>query len=74
MRGEQGELHQEERLAQAVEDGKITQAQADLVTAKMSQMKDDKNLTEEEKKEKQESFKTWLEENNISMEFFQNKR
>ena len=32
-------------------------------------MKDD--LTEEEKKEKQESFKTWLEENNISMEFFQ---
>lgn len=37
-------------------------------------MKNGKNLTEEEKKEKQESFKTWLEENNISMEFFQNKR
>lgn len=36
-------------------------------------MKNGKNLTEEEKKEKQKSFKTWLEENNISMEFFQMK-
>ena len=72
LRGEQGKIHQEERLNQVVEDGKITQAQVDLVTTKLSEMKDD--LTEEEKKEKQENFKTWLEENNISMEFFQNKR
>lgn len=71
----------ESRLAQAVTDGKITQDQADLITAKAAELKesmkdgfeDSKDLTQEERKEKMEermdSLKEWAEDNDIPEEY-----
>jgi hypothetical protein len=79
----QAKTNQATRLTQAVTDGKITQAQAGLITAKMSEMqasreanKDaNQNLTQEERqtmmKAEKESIKEWATSNNIPMNFLQ---
>lgn len=58
-----------ERIAQAVSDGKITQAQADLIKAKMAELQ----AAREDKKENIESFKSeitkWAADNNIPEEY-----
>ncbi len=68
----QGKVDQAEKLSQAVTDGKITQAQADLITNKLSELKEaNKNLTREERQLEQESLKEWATSNNIPMNFLQ---
>lgn len=75
------QANQATRLTQAVTDGKITQVQANLITAKVAEMKAsmeanrtaNQNLTEEERKTKmqaeQASLKAWATANNIPMNF-----
>lgn len=66
-----------DRLSQAVTDGKLTQTQADLITAKMTELEANKQSlegkTEEEKrtavKSQMDSLQTWITENNIPREF-----
>jgi len=81
----QEKINQTEKINQAVTDGEITQAQADLITAKISEIKStreanqlsNQGLTQEERADniqaEKESLKEWAEDNNISMEFFQNR-
>ena len=65
----------EDRLAQAVTDGKITQAQADLITAKHEELKGFmeslKDKTPEERHEamqtKMDEMKQWAEDNDIPL-------
>ena len=67
----------QERLATAVTEGKITQEQADAITAKREEMKTFmeslKDSTEEQRKEamknKTEELKTWAQDNNIPIEY-----
>lgn len=67
----------QERLAQAVTDGKLTQEQADALSAKRNELKefmDGKrgDRSEENRaavKEKMDEFRKWLEDNNIPDEF-----
>lgn len=85
---EQAESHREEmqaqheqafedRLAQAVEDGTLTEDQVDLILAKRDEMKayaeSLKDLEPEERKEamkeQMEELKDWAEENDIPMEY-----
>lgn len=73
--------NQATRLAKAVTDGKLTQVQANLITAKLSEIKAsmeanriaNQNLTEAERKTKMqaehESLKAWATANNIPMNF-----
>ena len=65
-----------ERLAQAVSDGKLTQAQADHITQAMEEIQSlmgDKRpgeldqTTKDELKSKMEALRTWAQENNINM-------
>ncbi|TSD06311.1 MAG: Uncharacterized protein Greene07147_170 [Parcubacteria group bacterium Greene0714_7] len=75
------QANQATRLAKAVTDGKLTQAQANLITAKLAEMKAsmeanrtaNQNLTEAERKTKMqaehESLKAWATANNIPMNF-----
>ncbi len=66
-----------EHLAKAVTDGKLTQAQADAITANMASQKTFfeslKDMTPEERQEalktNAESQKSWAEENDIPKEF-----
>jgi len=70
--------HATEKLAQAVTDGKLTQAQADLITAKHQELQANKpDLTgktpEEIKaiiKTQMETLKTWATDNGIPNGFF----
>ena len=69
------------RIAQAVADGKLTQAQADLITAKSAELKasmetdriDHQTLTQEERKAKMEakqaSLKEWAAANSIPEQY-----
>jgi len=76
----QAERKQEmkDRLSQAVKDGKLTQAQADKITAKMAEMKifheSLKDKTKEERKAamdaKRDELKKWAEDNDIPEGFF----
>jgi len=66
-----------ERLAQAVANGKLTQAQADLIAAKHAEMQATaegmKDLDQDERaaamKAKSESLKAWAEENDIPEQY-----
>lgn len=74
---EQHEMLFEEKLAQAVEDGGLTQEQADAIIEKMEEMRDSmeayKDLAPEERKEAMqghaEDLKTWAEEQGIDMKY-----
>lgn len=65
------------RLSQAVSDGKLTQAQADLIITKKAEIKANhaelQNKTREERrqliKEQHDALLKWAEENNIPSEF-----
>ncbi len=65
------------RLAQIVKDGKITQAQADLITAKHAELKtfmesmEDKTMEErrEAMKTKMDELKKWAQDNNIPSQY-----
>lgn len=71
----------EEKLTQAVTDGKITEAQKTLITDKMAELKATRdankdsfqNLTESERKvkmdEERTAIETWAADNNIPKEF-----
>lgn len=66
----------EERLTQAVSEGKITQEQKEAIIARKDEMKADrgefKNLTSEERHENRETHRqemeTWAEENSIELD------
>ncbi|OGH07543.1 MAG: hypothetical protein A2171_01475 [Candidatus Levybacteria bacterium RBG_13_35_9] len=72
----------EERLAQAVKDGKITEAQKTLILNKHKEMQEEreknmeswKNLTPDERKSQMETkrtkMQTWAKENGIDMQYF----
>ena len=74
-------LAEASRLAQAVTDGKITQAQADLITAKRAELEAARasgtasleNATKEERaaamQAQMESLKAWATANNIPLEY-----
>lgn len=71
----------EQRLTQAVTDGKITEAQKQKILAKVEELKTQreanrdkfKSMTEDERraamKAEMESLKTWADENGISMDY-----
>lgn len=75
------EKNRPDRLAQAVTDGKLTQAQADLIKAKMEEMRTAmegrkdmiKNMTQAEReaaiKTQMETLKQWATDNNIPKEY-----
>lgn len=73
----QHEQAMKDQLAQAVTDGKITQAQADLITAKHSELKTfmeslkDKTMEEsrEAMKTKMDELKQWAEDNDIPLQY-----
>ena len=68
----QAKVREAEKLAQAVTDGKITQAQADLITSKLFEIREaNKDLTREERQLQKESLKEWATSNNIPMNFLQ---
>jgi len=66
-----------DRLAQAVTDGKITQAQADLITARHAELKTfmeslkDKTMAERQEamKTKMDELKKWAEDNDIPLQY-----
>ena len=70
-----------ERLAEAVKDGKLTQEQADKLTAKLKEMHESREANREAFKDKtpaerqaaikaeRDAFKQWLTDNNIPEEF-----
>jgi polyhydroxyalkanoate synthesis regulator phasin len=70
-----------DRLAEAVKDGKLTQEQADKLTAKLSEMHESRETNREALKDKtpaerketmkaeRDAFKQWLTVNNIPEEF-----
>jgi hypothetical protein len=70
-----------DRITQAVTDGKLTQAQADLITAKQTEtktfMENLKNTDEAARhtamKSQMENFKQWAKDNNIPKEYFAHK-
>lgn len=72
---QQAQADFEENLNKAVENGKITEDQKNLILAKHQQMKNSKenweNLSPEERREKgkaiKEDLKTWAEQNNINL-------
>jgi hypothetical protein len=72
---EQGQAHFEERLNQAVSDGKMTPEQKEAILAKKKEMRNNdeefKNLSAEERQEKmkvhQEEMKKWAEEQGIDL-------
>jgi len=72
------EQEMKDRLAQAVKDGKITQDQAEKITAKATEMKTFmeslKDKTPEERKSamdaKRDELKKWAEDNNIPKGYF----
>lgn len=76
-RHEQMQAKMEERLTQAVTDGKITSAQKDLITSKMQEIKTFmdglKDKTKEERKTAMDAkiaeLKAWATENNIPAPF-----
>jgi hypothetical protein len=75
------EKNRPDRLAQAVTDGKLTQAQADLIKAKQEEVKTTmesqkdttKNMTQAEReaamKTQTETLKQWVTDNNIPKEY-----
>lgn len=71
------EQEMEDRLAQAVTDGKLTQEQADLISSKFEEEKSFreslKDLSEEQRREAlkthMDELKTWAEENDIPFGF-----
>lgn len=74
----------EERLAQAVAEGKITDAQKTLILNKHKELQEERsnrqnwqNLTREQRKTQMESKKaeleTWANQNGIDMEYFHSK-
>lgn len=70
-----------DRLAKAVKDGKLTQEQADKLTAKLKEMHESRETNREAMKDKtaaerkasmkaeRDAFKQWLTDNNIPEEF-----
>jgi flagellar biosynthesis GTPase FlhF len=85
MRAEMQAKHEQTEkdfLAQAVKDGKLTQDQADKITAKHAELKASrtankeafKNKTESERKtmmqQEREGLTKWLTDNNIPQEYF----
>lgn len=71
------EAEQADRLAEAVADGKLTQAQADLITTKRAELQTAieamKDLTQDERmaamKTQTDALKQWATDNNIPMEY-----
>ncbi|MFH1252766.1 MAG: hypothetical protein V1664_00310 [Candidatus Uhrbacteria bacterium] len=71
------ETRQDERLAQALADGKITQAQADVFAAKLEEIRSfreslatlDKDARQEAVKAHQAELKQWAEDNGVPMSF-----
>lgn len=70
--------HQKERLAQAVTDGKITQEQADYITAAKAEIEalmgnaspeDESDTTREQIKTKMDALRTWADDNDINMRY-----
>lgn len=80
MAEKQSEMQQkfEERLNQAVTDGKLTQEQANLIIAKKAELEAQRqnlqNGTPEENKEAmqehRDELKQWAEDNNIPLQYF----
>lgn len=81
-RAEMRAMHEQkfaDRLAKAVEEGKLTQEQADAISDKREEMRgymeEFKDLEPEERKEAMqghaEELKSWAEENDIPMQFLQ---
>lgn len=72
------EAKEAERLAQEVTDGKITQDQADAITAKREEMRDfmeslstlDNEARREAMKTQREELKQWADDNDIPMFYF----
>lgn len=66
-----------ERLARAVEDGKLTQEQADAISAKHDEIRAEAeswvDMTQEDRqaamREQREALRAWAEENDIPMQF-----
>lgn len=73
----QREQEMKDRLAQSVTDGKLTQAQADLITAKHNELKSFmdslKDKTPQERhdalKTKMDEIKQWAQDNNIPLQY-----
>lgn len=73
----QRQQQMEDRLTQAVKDGKLTQAQADAIKAKLQEMKtfmdSQKDKTPQERhdamKTKMDELKQWATQNNIPTEY-----
>jgi len=74
----QREADQKEKLATAVKDGKLTQAQADHITQALAEIKTlrgdagpstESDTTRDQIKAKMDALRTWADENNIDMQY-----
>ncbi len=70
--------NQQERLAQAVTDGKLTQGQADYIKATVAEIdalrgtgspEDQDDTVRDQVKAKIDALRTWAEDNNIDMRY-----
>lgn len=76
--GAQMEADQKEKLATAVKDGKLTQAQADHITQVMSEIKtlrgstspqEESDTVRSQIKSKLDDLRTWAKSNNVDMQY-----
>jgi len=78
QRQEEMKTRHEDRLNQAVSDGKITEEQKQAVIAKKAELQENRqdmaNLTDEERKQKmdehRQEMETWAEENGVDLGLF----